>query len=74
MLSTFFWHNDKLDSVRKTKLVDIAPIFNDIKEFANKNLLQEDLKILTNITEGNKNRKWKNWKKFLQNERELQYE
>ena len=32
LLSTFFWHNDKLDSVRKTKLVDIAPIFNDIKE------------------------------------------
>ena len=74
LLSTFFWHNDKLDSVRKTKLVDIAPVFHDIKDFANKNLLQEDLQILTNITEGNKNRKWKNWKKFLQNERELQYE
>lgn len=74
LLSTFFWHNNKLDSVRKTKLVDIAPVFNEIKEYADNNLLQEDLQILTNITEGNKNRKWKNWKKFLQNERVFEYE
>ena len=74
LLSTFFWHNDKLDSVRKTKLIDIAPIWNDIRDFSKENKLEEDMQILTNITEGNKHRKWKNWKKFLQNQRELQYE
>lgn len=74
LLSTFFWHNDKLDSVRKTKLVDIAPIWNDIRQFADDNQLQEDLNILQNITDGNVNRKWKNWKQFLQNKREFDYE
>ena len=66
LLNTFFWHNDKLDAVRKTKLVDIAPIWNDIREFSKEHKLEKDMELLQKITDGNPNRKWKNWNAFLQ--------